>query len=106
MQAVVRSLVLQRVVEVEVRAAGRLVARADLGARPEVAVGDLRVQQEAVADAIGAANANAPIVLAIVRRRQRGLREPVAGPSPLRVVGQLQQRVRPLALLLGERHDR
>src|SRR4029453_9018736 len=58
-QPVETALVLEPVVDVDGRAVGRLVARAELGARTELTVRGLRVDDESIGDAIGAAESDA-----------------------------------------------
>ena len=61
--AVVSPLVFQRIVQVKTGPPGIQIVGADSAAEPEVPVGNLGVDLEAVRRAIGTARANAPVVL-------------------------------------------
>src|SRR5690606_17175071 len=99
-------LVLERVTHVEARALRVHVARADLAARAQATVRELRVDLEPVRDAILAARADAPVLVAVAVERRRFLREAVGAEARLRVVADLHDRVGTLALLLRQRHGR
>ena len=64
-QPVVGALVLERVVQIHRRALGLQIARAELAAGAEVAVRDFGVDLQALGDPIGAADADAAVVLAV-----------------------------------------
>ncbi len=102
----VHALVLERVVQVEVGALGIEEAAADAAARSEVSLRDFGVDAQALGEAIGAADADPAVVLAVARGRDGILDEAVAAPGRSRVVGELEDRVGALALLLRQRHDR
>jgi hypothetical protein len=65
-QAVVRSLVLQRVVEIEIRALGIQVVGSEPATCSEIAVGDLRVDSKSIRETVGAAGADTSVVLPLL----------------------------------------
>jgi hypothetical protein len=82
------------------------VTAAKTAAGPQVAVRDLRVEAEPLAEAIRAAGAEASVVLAVSVLRQRLLRKSVGAPRGARVVADLGHAIRSVALFLRQRHDR
>jgi hypothetical protein len=104
--AVVRGLVVQQVGQVQAGAVGIQVLGAEPAGAAEIAARDLAVQLEAVGDTVGAARADAAVVLAIAVARDGVLRVAVGTPPAERVVGRAQHGIGTIALHLGQRHDR
>ena len=104
-QAVIRAFVLQPIVEVEIGPIRELVVGTEPAAGSEIAVGNLHVHAQPFTELVGAADTHAPVVFAILRLRHRVLHECVGTPGCEGVEADLHDRVRPLALLLGQRND-
>src|SRR5262249_43910275 len=67
LQPVVQALVLQGVVEIQGGAICHQLVRAGLAARPEISIGNFRLEPQPVVESIGAAGTDAAVVLAIFR---------------------------------------
>src|SRR2546428_5297453 len=104
--AVVRPLVFQRIVQVKTGALGIEKASADLSAESEVSVGGFPVDPEAFRQAIGAAYADAIIVFTAAACRDRVLAETIGAPGGAGIELHLRDRVRALALNLGQGNNR
>jgi len=65
--AVVGALVLERIIHIHARAVRWHVARAEAAAFTEIAVRELRIDAQALGDAVGAAGAEARVLLAVAR---------------------------------------
>ena len=103
---VVRPLVFQRIVQVKIGPLGIEKAGADLSAGTKVSVGRLTVDPEAFRQAIGAAHADATVVLTAAACRDRVLAEDISAPRVARAELYLRDRVRALALLLSQWNNR
>src|SRR5262252_217047 len=103
--AVVHPLVFERIVEVEAGPLGIEKASADLSTGSEVSVGRLTVDLEAFRQTIGAARADAIIVLTAAACRDRALYEAIGAPSGAGIELHLRHRIRALALLLRQRNN-
>src|SRR5439155_3912118 len=79
--AVVRPLVFQRIVQVEIGPLGIEEAGADLSAGPEVSVGSLPVDPESFRQAIGAARADATVAFTAAACGDRVLDEAIGAPG-------------------------
>src|SRR5262249_23610736 len=99
---VVRPLVFQRVVHVEIGSVGIEEAGADLSAGPEVSVGSLPIDPEAFRHAIGAARTDPTVVFTAAACRDRVLDEAIGAPGGARFKPHLRDRVRALALFLSQ----
>src|SRR6478609_3521830 len=103
---VVRPLVFQRIVQVKTGPLGIEKAGADLSARTQVSVGRLTIDPETLRQAIGSAHADAAVVWTAAAGCDCVLAEDVSAPGVAGAVFYLRDRVRALALLLGQRHNR
>src|SRR5262245_13266211 len=106
MEAVVGALVLEPVVQVQVRTLRQEIVGSHPRTGAQVAVGYLRVETEPVGEAVGTARPDPAVVLAVTIFRQRVLHEAVYPPGRARVVGDLRDAVGALPLLLREGNDR
>src|SRR5439155_6367175 len=104
--AVVHALVFQRIVQVEMGPLGIEKAGADLSAGPELTVGSLSVDPKAFRQAIGAAGADATVVFTAAACCHRVLDEAIGAPGFAGSELYLPDRVRALALLLGQGNNR
>src|SRR6266498_2883823 len=78
--AIVRPLVFQRIVQVKTGPLGNQIFGANFAAEPKVPIGNLRVDSVALRREIGAARADAPIVLTAAAGRDRILDEAIGTP--------------------------
>src|SRR5262249_20240121 len=104
--AVVRPLIFQRIVQVKTGPLGIEKAGADLSGGTELSVGSLTLDPEAFRQAIGAAHAGATVVFTAAACRDRVLDEAICPPGVAGTVLYLRDRVRALALLLGQGNNR
>ena len=104
--AVVRPLVFQRIVQVEIGPVRIEEAGADLSAGPEVAIGSLPVNPEAFRQAVGAARADATVVFTAAACRDCVLEEAIGAPDGAGFESHLRDRVRAIALYLGQGNNR
>src|SRR5215472_9731551 len=79
--AIVRQLVLQRVVQVQTGPIGIEIAGADLSAGAEVAVGGLSLDLETLRQTIGPAHADSTVVSEVAASRNRLLDEAIGAPD-------------------------
>src|SRR6266705_4170490 len=105
-QPVVCPLVFKRIVRVIAGPLGIEIASADLSTGSEVSVGRLPVDPEAFRQAIGAAYADAIIVFTAAACRDRVLAETIGAPGGAGIELHLRDRVRALALNLGQGNNR
>src|SRR5215472_12507975 len=103
---VVRPLVFQRIVQVKTGPLGIEKAGADLSAGTQVSVGRLTIDAEAFRQAIGAAQADATVGWTAAACRDRVLCKAINAPRVAGTELYLRDRVRPLALLLGQWNHR
>src|SRR5215470_6799608 len=96
-------LVFQRIIQVETGPLGIEKRSADLSAGTQVSVGRLTINPEAFRQAIGAAKADATVVFTTAACRDRVLDEGINAPIVAGTELYLRDRVRALALLLGQR---
>src|SRR5207244_6349220 len=99
--AVVRALVFERIVQVEIGPIGIQEAGAELSAGPEVPVGSLPVDPEAFRQAIGAARADATVGFTAAACRDGVLDEAIGTPGGAGIEPHLRDPVRAIALFLG-----